>query len=1489
MTRTAGPRTFVVATLALAFGIGITSSNARLSAVGGQQAEDNGIQPSARAQIEALIREKETRSPAEQKIDSQLLYARRMQLGLPVAPGVQTIEVDIPYADDGHAIVDVKARLSSRLLAQMNAVTGEAKQTGDADLQLHVDLAQLDTIAADPDVIWVAPKRGAYTSRQSSDKPAGAPRLSSAERRTRTLDELRAAIVAPAMAADATRPPLAPMVVGPGTGSVSSQADVTHRSAVFRGLTGITGAGVKIGVLSDGVQHLADAQASGDLGAVTVLPGQTGSGDEGTAMLELIHDMAPGAQLYFATAFTSITSFADNIRALRTAGCDIIVDDVGYYVESPFQDGQGVAVISPTNGGVVTQAVKDVAALGAMYFSSAGNSGNLNDGTSGVWEGDFNLGAATVDPPIPAAGAGNFHRFTGVQDFNTLTVAGSGPVALFWSDPLGASGNDYDLFRLNTAGTAVAASSTNIQNGNDDPYEQMSNSTASPRIVIVKKTGAAARFLHLNTNRGQLSVATAGQIHGHAATSNIFTFGVAAAYTGFAYPNPFSTSNVIETFSSDGPRRVFFLGDGTAVTPGNFSSSGGAVLQKPDLTAGDGSFVTGAGDFAGQFFGTSAAAPNAAAIMALIKSQHPGFTQTQLRSALFATALDIEAAGVDRDSGIGIVMAQAPQPGCTFVLAPAAPSASAIGGTGTLTVTASSGSCNWVVFSNVPWLNVIGTGVGTGNGSVGYTVNPNHGPARAGTMMVQGGSTITVTQTGASATTFDNVTPLGIPDNTTVESSITVSGVTGQITNLTAAFYITHTFDADLTISLVGPDGTVVPLSVENGGSANNYGSACSPVTSRTTFDDGTATLVTHGSAPFTGVFRPEKPLAAFNGKGGVAANGTWKLRIQDSFAGDTGTLNCWSLNVNQGSNPLSADFDGDTRADMALYKSNGDWAILKSSSNFTSSLVKSWGGAGYTAAPGDYDGDGIQDLGLYRESTGDWLVLKSSTNFTTSFSINWGGAGYKPEPGDYDGDGKTDPTVYNTATGTWSALKSSTSYTTVIGVSWGGAGFTPVPGQDFDGDSKSDMVVYAQATGVWSILKSSTNFTTASSIGWGGAGYMLVPGDYDGDGKADPGIYNKASGAWNILLSASNYVTSRTINWGGTGYLPVPGDFDGDRRTDAAIFQTSTGNWSVLKSSSDYTTAINVTGWGSGSDLPVSAAINVGGSDTTRATDYDGDAKSEMTVYNSSTGVWSILKSSAGYTTALSVGLGGSGYAPMPGDFDGDGKTDVAVYQSTTGNWYVLLSSTSYTTSLSKNAGGTGWAPVPADYDGDGKTDFAVYNTSSGIWFVLKSSTNYTTSMSVSWGGSGYIAEPADFDGDGKADLALYQSATGNWFVLLSGAGFTTTISKSVGGAGYLPVAADYDGDGKADFVVYNSTSGLWFGLKSSTGFTTSLSASWGGTGYLAIRGDYDGDGKTDLAIYQPSSGNWYVLLSASGYTTSLSKSWGGAAFTGVPNYLYP
>src|SRR5437870_6470776 len=198
-------------------------------------------------------------------------------------------------------------------------------------------------------------------------------------------------------------------------------------------------------------------------------------------MLEIIHDLAPGAQLFFATAFKGITSFADNIRALRTAGCDIIVDDVAYFAETPFQEGQAPGVISNTNGGVVIQAVNDVTAAGALYFSSAGNSGHLSAGTAGTWEGDFVDGGPTT--PLTGLTSGRLHSF-GTQNFNVITrpAGGTAPTNLYWSDPLGGSANDYDLFRLNSTGTTVVASSTNIQSGSQHPYEQLRSpaTTAEP-------------------------------------------------------------------------------------------------------------------------------------------------------------------------------------------------------------------------------------------------------------------------------------------------------------------------------------------------------------------------------------------------------------------------------------------------------------------------------------------------------------------------------------------------------------------------------------------------------------------------------------------------------------------------------------------------------------------------------------------------------------------------------------------------------------------------------------------------------------------------------------------------------------------------------------------------------------------------------------------------------------------------------------------------
>src|SRR5262249_61273020 len=136
-----------------------------------------------------------------------------------------------------------------------------------------------------------------------------------------------------------------------------------------------------------------------------------------------------GARPGLARAFPSEASFAANIRALPTTGhCTVIVDDVAYFDESPFQDTQ------------VAQAVNDVTAAGALYFSSAGNSGNLTDGTSGYYEGDFRASASTL-PGI----SGTPHDFdpgSAVQTSDPLSAGSLGkPVTLFWSDPWGRSGN----------------------------------------------------------------------------------------------------------------------------------------------------------------------------------------------------------------------------------------------------------------------------------------------------------------------------------------------------------------------------------------------------------------------------------------------------------------------------------------------------------------------------------------------------------------------------------------------------------------------------------------------------------------------------------------------------------------------------------------------------------------------------------------------------------------------------------------------------------------------------------------------------------------------------------------------------------------------------------------------------------------------------------------------------------------------------------------
>jgi subtilisin family serine protease len=247
------------------------------------------------------------------------------------------------------------------------------------------------------------------------------------------------------------------------------------------------------------------------------------------------------------------------------------------------------------------------------------------------------------------------------QNYNVLRARSPfDDYVLHWSDAFGASGNDYDLFLLNSTGTTVKGFSTNTQSGSGDPVEEIyvpGGSANNDRLVVVLFSGSP-RALHIDTERGVLTIATSGATIGHNAGLNTVSMAATAWNSAHAGTRPFNgTSNPVEVFSSDGPRKIFFNPNGTAITPGNFlfATAGGATLQKPDLTAADGVFTKTPGFL--PFFGTSAAAPHAAAIAALVAQARPDYTNAQIKAAMVASALDNMAPGADRDGGFGVAMA----------------------------------------------------------------------------------------------------------------------------------------------------------------------------------------------------------------------------------------------------------------------------------------------------------------------------------------------------------------------------------------------------------------------------------------------------------------------------------------------------------------------------------------------------------------------------------------------------------------------------------------------------------------------------------------------------------------------------------------------------------------------------------------------------------------------------------------------------------------
>jgi Subtilase family len=495
---------------------------------------------------------------------------------------------------------------------------------------------------------------------------------------------------------------LTPIVRGTDCGgSVTSEGDTQLNAANARSSFGVDGSGVTVGILSDSFDrdpgaatHAAGDVASGDLpgpgspcgssSPVGVLDDPEAEGeDEGRAMAQIVHDLAPGASIDFATAFGGEPAFAAGIRALAAAGAKVIADDVAYFEEPFFQDGP------------VAVAVDEVAAAGVSYFSAAGNDNLIDKDGNDIasWEAPaFRQASKCPDAVIEFSeeveaaeeakgvavpeGLDPSHCMNfapGLEEDETfgITVEAGQELAvdLQWAEPWNGVKTDFDAYLLNEDGELVESEGSPVVSIEDNvggsqwPFEFLAWENEGPKqevqLVINRfstKNGGAAhplKFALLENGRGVSETeyprssgadVVGPTVFGHAGATGAIAVG-AVRYNNPAQP---------ERYSSRGPVTHLF---GPVTGPAAASAIPAQTIPKPDLAATD----CGATTFfarleAGvwRFCGTSAAAPHAAAVAALVRQANPGASAAEVRADLAATAHPVGAFGADA-VGAGLI------------------------------------------------------------------------------------------------------------------------------------------------------------------------------------------------------------------------------------------------------------------------------------------------------------------------------------------------------------------------------------------------------------------------------------------------------------------------------------------------------------------------------------------------------------------------------------------------------------------------------------------------------------------------------------------------------------------------------------------------------------------------------------------------------------------------------------------------------------------
>jgi subtilisin len=370
-----------------------------------------------------------------------------------------------------------------------------------------------------------------------------------------------------------------------------------------------------------------------------------------------------------------------------------------------------------------------------------------------------------------------------------------------------------------------------------------------------------------------------------------------------------------------------------------------------------------------------------------------------------------------------------------------------------------------------------------------------------------------------------------------------------------------------------------------------------------------------------------------------------------------------------------------------------------------------------------------------------------------------------------------------------------------------------------------------------------------------------------------------------NLAASGCNYtISSSSQNFAAAG---GNGSFNVTAAAGCAWTAQSNAGWLTTTSTGNGNGPVNYTVAQNSSSAPRTATITAGGQTHTvtqagasapnvkSPVDFDGDRKTDISIFRPGPGEWWLNRSSTGVTVAAQ--FGNSTDRATPADFTGDGKADIAFWRNSTGEWFILRSENG--SFLSFSFGSSGDVPLVGDFDADGKADPTIFRPSTNTWYILKSTGGVTIGT---FGAAGDKPVPADYDGDGKTDVAIYRPGPGEWWIQRSSN--LSVYAFRFGVSTDLPVYGDYTGDGKADAAFWRPSTGFWYILRSEDG--SFYSVPFGSTGDLPAPGDYDGDGKFDTAVFRPAGSTWYINRSTAGI---LIATFGSSTDKPLPNVFVP